>query len=284
MTTTTPTLAAITVQPGGLQFSAQPSEPLLAAAIRQGITLPYSCKNGSCGSCKCRAVRGDVVQGAHGPRALTEQEAAEGWILSCCATAQGPVELLAPEAKAGWTPPVRKLALRVHALERLAPDVVQLELRPMATVPIEYLAGQFYEVLLAGGHRRAYSVACAPTATNTGLLLHIRHLPGGLFTDQVFGTLQLGAMLRLGGPFGSFGLQEDSTRPIVLLATGTGLAPILALLERLQQLGSTRPVHLYFGGRRPHDLYAEAALQALAAQLPTLRYTPVLSGAQPGDG
>ena len=273
----------ITLQPSGLQLHAQPNETLLTAAIHQGISLPYNCKNGSCGSCKCQALAGQVTQGAHNLRALNEQEATEGWVLACCSFAQSDVQLFAPQAKLGWAPPARKLALRVETVQRLAPDVIQLRLQPLAAQNFEYIAGQYYEVMLRNGSRRAYSVAKAPTPETNTLEFHIRHFPGGLFTDQVFTTLKPGDMLRMEGPFGTFALQEDSARPIVLLATGTGIAPIQALLERLLQLNSTRPVSLYWGGRRPYDLYTQTALQSLCHAMPTLQFVPVLSAAQPED-
>lgn len=168
-------------------------------------------------------------------------------------------------------------------MQQLAPDVMQLELHPLVAQRLEYLAGQYYEVLLREGSRRAYSVATAPTQDSAGLLLHIRHLPGGLFTDQVFDSLKVGDMLRMEGPLGGFGLQEESERPIVLLATDTGFAPLQAMLERLQQLASSRPIHFYWGGRRPQDLYAHRALLTQCDVLPTLHYIPVLSGAQADD-
>jgi CDP-4-dehydro-6-deoxyglucose reductase len=154
-----------------------------------------------------------------------------------------------------------------------------------ATDTFAYHAGQYVEFLLRDGSRRSYSMANAPhTQLNQARLeLHLRHMPGGLFTDQVFSTLKEKDILRVEGPFGSFYLREDSQKPMVLLASGTGFAPIKALIEHMQHKGITRPVSLYWGGRRPADLYMHDWVVAQAAQMPHLRYIPVVSNALPED-
>ena len=150
---------------------------------------------------------------------------------------------------------------------------------------LRYHAGQYIEFLLQGGVRRAYSMANAPhlQAEQPGLDLHIRHMAGGQFTDHVFGAMKEREILRVEGPYGSFFLREDSDKPLVFLASGTGFAPIKALLEHMQHKALTRPVTLYWGGRRPADLYMDAWVQAYQAALPQLRYVPVVSDALPED-
>ena len=276
----------ITVQPSGRAFTANPEEAVLAAAIRQGVGLPYGCKDGACGSCKCKKLEGEVVHGEHQSKALSAEEAAQGFILTCCAVPQSDLVLESRQVTDESAFPIKKMPVRVAALEKKSADVVQLRLQLPATETFRYHAGQYIEFILRDGARRAYSMANAPhTQTEApGVELHIRHMPGGKFTDHVFGAMKEKDILRVEGPFGSFYLREDSDKPIVLLASGTGFAPIKALIEQLQFKGSTRAVTLYWGGRRPQDLYLHDWVLARAAEMPQLRYVPVVSDALPEDG
>ncbi len=275
----------ITVQPSGRSFSSEPGEAILTAAIRQGIGLPYGCKDGACGSCKCQKISGDVVHGPHQSKALSAQEEAAGWVLACCAVPQSDLLLESRNVTDESAFPVRKMPVRVAQLNHLADDVMQLRLQLPAGEPLRYHAGQYVEFLLAGGQRRAYSMANAPhTQTDApGLELHIRHMPGGVFTDHVFGAMKEKDIQRIEGPFGSFFLREDSEAPLVLLASGTGFAPIKALIEQMQCQNIQRPATLYWGGRRPADLYLHQWMLEKTAQMPKLRYIPVLSDALPQD-
>ena len=276
----------ITVQPSGRAFTANPEEAVLAAAIRQGVGLPYGCKDGACGSCKCKKLEGEVVHGEYQSKALSAEEAAQGFILTCCAVPQTDLVLESRQVTDESAFPIKKMPVRVAALEKKSADVVQLRLQLPATETFRYHAGQYIEFILRDGARRAYSMANAPhtQAEAPGVELHIRHMPGGKFTDHVFGAMKEKDILRVEGPFGSFYLREDSDKPIVLLASGTGFAPIKALIEQLQFKGSTRAVTLYWGGRRPQDLYLHDWVLARAAEMPQLRYVPVVSDAQPEDG
>jgi len=274
----------VTLQPSGRTFDVQRDEPMLSAAIRQGVGLPYGCKDGACGSCKSRLLEGRVVHGAHQLKALSVAEEEAGLVLTCCATPQTDCVLEARSVPGAGEFPVLKMPTRVLSLARPAPDVALLRLQLPANQRFQYHAGQYVEFILKDGVRRSYSMANAPTRLGTppAIELHIRHLPGGLFTDQVFSTLKEKDILRMEGPFGSFFLRE-SAKPMVLLASGTGLAPIKALVEQLRDSGSTRPAVLYWGCRSRADLYLhDWALQA-AAEMPQLRYVPVLSDATPDD-
>ena len=275
----------ISVQPANLAFEVARDEPILAAAIRAGIGLPYGCRDGACGSCKSRLLEGRVIHGAHQAKALSPAEEAAGWILTCCATPQTDCVVQARTvAGAGEYPPI-KMPARVAALARAAPDVVVMTLQLPATVAFKYRAGQYLEFILRDGARRSYSMATAPENLGSPPLieLHLRHMPGGKFTDHVFSAMKEKDILRVEGPFGSFFLREDSAKPIVLLASGTGFAPIKAIIEHLRASGSTRPAVLYWGCRVKADLYQhEWALEA-AATMPNLRYVPVLSEAKPED-
>ena len=276
----------ITVQPSGRAFTANPEEAVLAAAIRQGVGLPYGCKDGACGSCKCKKLEGEVVHGEHQSKALSAEEAAQGFILTCCAVPQTDLVLESRQVTDESAFPIKKMPVRVAALDKKSADVMQLRLQLPATETFRYHAGQYIEFILRDGARRAYSMANAPhtQAEAPGVELHIRHMPGGKFTDHVFGAMKEKDILRVEGPFGSFYLREDSDKSIVLLASGTGFAPIKALIEQLQFKGSTRAVTLYWGGRRPQDLYLHDWVLARAAEMPQLRYVPVVSDAQPEDG
>jgi CDP-4-dehydro-6-deoxyglucose reductase len=275
----------ISVQPSGRQFEAEADETLLAAGLRQGIGLPYGCKDGACGSCKCKMLSGQVQHGNHQSKALSPEEEAKGYVLTCCATARSDVVLESRQVVDVGQFPVRKMPARVLSLERVSHDVMQLRLQLPANESFPFHAGQYLDVLLRDGSRRSYSMANAPHALGTppAVELHIRHLPGGLFTDQVFSTLKLKDILRIEAPQGSFFLREDSDKPIVLLASGTGFAPLKAILEHMQAKGIQRPATLYWGGRRPGDLYLDDWVQAQLKLMPTLSYVPVISEALAED-
>ncbi|WP_101047836.1 CDP-6-deoxy-delta-3,4-glucoseen reductase [Macromonas nakdongensis] len=276
----------ITVQPSGRTFSANADEAILAAGIRQGIGLPYGCKDGACGSCKCKKLEGSVVHGTHQSKALSAEEEAAGFVLTCCATPTSDVVLESKQVTEAGAFPIKKMPVRVTSLEKVSHDVIVLKLQLPASDTFQYHAGQYVEFLLRDGARRSYSMATAPhrQAEGPSMELHIRHMPGGKFTDHVFGAMKEKEIQRIEGPFGSFYLREDSDKPIVLLASGTGFAPIKALIEHMQHRGITRPATLYWGGRRPADLYQNAWVEAQCAAMPNLRYVPVVSDALPEDG
>jgi len=272
----------ITVQPSGHQFACDEDETVLAAAMRAGVGLPYGCKNGACSSCKGKVVSGSITHKPHQRRALTEEEESAGMSLFCCALPHSDLVIQAREVAGSGDFPVKKMPSRVSSLERVAPDVIVITLQLPANEVLEYRAGQYIEFLLRDGKRRSYSMATAPG--QGAVTLHIRHMPGGLFTDQVFGTMKERDILRFEGPLGTFFLREDSDKPMVLLASGTGFAPIKAIVEQLRATGSQRKMVLYWGGRRPQDLYMHALCQEWAEQMPNFSYVPVVSDALPDDG
>ena len=275
----------IQLQPANRSFEVQRDEPILSAAIRQGIGLPYGCRDGACGSCKSRLLEGRVIHGAHQLRALSVAEEDAGWILPCCAAAQTDCVIEARSVPGAGEFPVLKMPARVLALQRAAPDVMILRLQLPANQNLQYRAGQFIEIILRDGARRSYSMANAAHQLGSppALELHLRHLPGGRFTDHVFGAMKEKEILRIEGPFGSFFLREEATQPIVLLAAGTGFAPVKALIEHMTLKAIDRPTVLYWGGRRPQDLYLNGWCEEAAAQMPHLRYVPVVSDALPED-
>ncbi|HEY8904491.1 MAG TPA: CDP-6-deoxy-delta-3,4-glucoseen reductase [Rhodoferax sp.] len=276
----------VTIEPSQRTFATSSSETLLAAGIRQGVNLPYGCKDGACGSCKCKMLSGSVVHGPHQAKALSDDEEAQGFVLTCCATAESDVVLESRQVTAEGAFPIKKMPTRVNLMEKKSNDVIRLLLQLPANEPFQYHAGQYIEFMLAGGVRRSYSMANAPHTLAAGNLLelHIRHMPGGKFTDMVFGSMKERDILRLEGPYGSFYLRENSDKPLIFLASGTGFAPIKALIEHMQFANITRPVTLYWGGRRPTDLYMADWITARLAEMPQLRFVPVVSDALPEDG
>ena len=272
----------ITVQPSGHQFSCEADETVLSAAIRAGVGLPYSCKSGACSSCKGKIVSGNVQHKPYQARSLTEDEAAAGYSLLCCAVPQGDLVVQAREVAGSSDYPIKKMPSRVTTIEKVAPDVVVLTLQLPASERLHYRAGQYIEIMLRDNKRRSYSMASAPVDGGP-VSLHIRHMPGGLFTDQVFGSMKERDILRFEGPMGTFFLREDSDKPVVLLASGTGFAPLKAIVEHMINEQSPRPITLYWGARRPHDLYMDALCRQWAADLPQFTYVPVVSDALPED-
>jgi len=274
----------VTVQPSGRVFSVDRDEPILSAAIRQGIGLPYGCKDGACGSCKSKLLEGRVIHGVHQSKALSAEEEAAGWILTCQAAAQTDVIVEARTVPGAGEFAIRKMPSRVTTIARPAPDVAILQMQLPANDKLQYHAGQYVEFILRDGSRRSYSMANAPHTQDDkpGIELHLRHLPGGKFTDHVFTAMKEKDILRMEGPFGSFFLRE-SDKPMILLASGTGFAPIKAILEHLQHTKSQRHAELYWGCRSKADLYLHDWALQMAASMPNLKYVPVLSEPKPED-
>ena len=281
----------VSITPSGKTVSVDGETHILEAALKQGVVLPYGCKNGACGSCKARIVAGEIIQDPHQPSALSADEATRGYALLCCARAASDVTLEARVVAAVGEIPIRKMPCRVSVIDKVAPDVIVLRLQLPASERLQYLAGQYIDLLLRDGTRRSYSMATAP-GTADGLELHVRHMPGGKFTDSAFGVvepvLKVRDILRLEGPLGTFFLREDGDKPIVMVASGTGFAPIKAIVEHVRGLRETkgfeRPMTLYWGGRRPRDLYMNELCERWAAEMPTFKYVPVVSDALPEDG
>jgi CDP-4-dehydro-6-deoxyglucose reductase len=282
----------VTVQPSGRSFAVNEGEAILAAAIRQGIGLPYGCKDGACGSCKSKKLEGSVVHGPHQSKALSAEEEAAGYVLTCSALPLSDIVLESRQVTDESAFPIKKMPSRVASLEKKSHDVMVVRLQLPANDTMRYHAGQYIEFILRDGARRSYSMANAPHTlvksdatppVGPTVELHIRHMPGGKFTDHVFTAMKEKEILRVEGPYGSFFMREDSAKPIVLLASGTGFAPIKAVIEHMQHKGITRPATLYWGGRRPPDLYLDDWVQGKLAEMPNLTYVPVISNALPED-
>ncbi len=274
----------VTVQPSGRSFSVNPDQAILAAGIAQGIGLPYGCKDGACGSCKCKLVSGSVTHGPHQSKALSDIEEANGFVLTCCGIPHSDVVLESRQVTEVGAFPIKKMPSRVTLMEKKSHDVMLVRLQLPASDTFQYHAGQYIEVILRDGARRSYSMgnAAHTQAEIPGIELHIRYMAGGKFTEHVFGAMKEKEIMRVEGPFGSFFLRE-SDKPMVLLASGTGFAPIKALIEDMQFKNVTRPAALYWGGRRPADLYMHQWVLDQVAKMPNLTYVPVISDALPED-
>ncbi|MEY3540357.1 MAG: hypothetical protein RL184_428 [Pseudomonadota bacterium] len=279
----------VELKTSGKTFSVEADETVLEAALRQSINLPYGCKNGACGSCKGRLLTGKITHGDHSQSALSPADETAGATLLCCAHPQTDLLIEVREVQGGGDIPVRKVPCRINTIKFASDDVAILQLQLPASERFQFLAGQYLEFLLKDNKRRAYSIANAPHEEGP-LELHIRHLPGGLFTDPLFGQTADGKqikekdILRFEGPLGSFFLREDSKKPIIFLASGTGFAPIKAMLTSIQNKKIDREIHFYWGGRRPKDLYMDSLCQEFTHTIPGFHYIPVISEALPEDG
>lgn len=269
----------VTVPATGHEFDVEPDETVLDAALRQGIGLPYGCRNGACGKCAGELISGEIsyAQELSG-QALEQQQ--QGKTLFCQACPQTDVEISVREISTGRDIEIKTLPCRVESMELLTHDIMKLELKLPETERLQFLAGQYIEFLLKNGKRRAFSIANAPH-DDEFIELHIRHVPDGHFGDYVFDGMKVKELLRLEGPLGSFYLREESDRPIILMGGGTGFAPLKGMLEHAFHIGLDRPIHLFCGVRALRDLYMDDMAKGWLKQHANLKYTPVLS--EPAD-
>ncbi|HKJ94020.1 MAG TPA: CDP-6-deoxy-delta-3,4-glucoseen reductase [Gammaproteobacteria bacterium] len=264
------------------EFDVEPGESVLDAALRQGLMLPYSCRGGTCASCAGKVVEGEVAYPDGRPPALNETEEAVGQAIFCQAQPRTDLVIEVREVRSAEDIQPRRLPCRVESVEDLAHDVRRLWLRTPGNERLQFLAGQYINILLRGGLHRAYSLANAPHDDEL-LEIHVRHLAGGRFSDYVFGDMKERALLRFEGPFGTFFLREDSPRPILMMGGGTGFAPLKGMIEHARHIGVRRPIHLYWGVRSRRDLYLDALARGWAAEDENFEYSPVLSDPSPED-
>ena len=272
----------ITIQPSGHAFTAQDDETILAAALREGFMLPYGCRNGACGTCKGKVLKGDVDYGEFQSSALTDADIGAGKALFCVAHALNDVTIECREVGAARDIQIKTLPCRVHKLERVAHDVMVLHLKLPANERLQFLAGQYIDILLKDGQRRSFSLANAPH-NDDFLQLHVRHIPGGAFSEHIFSTMKEKDILRFEGPLGSFFLREDSEKPIIFMAGGTGFAPVKAMLEHAFYHHLNREMVLYWGARQLRDLYMPQLPSQWQQEHPNFTFIPVLSDAVPAD-
>ena len=268
----------ITLQPSGRSFRCGGEQEILKAGLQAGLFMPYSCRSGVCNTCRGRVRAGAVDFGPVHPKYLTEADRREGFALLCQARPLSDLVIDVDEIDPGLAIRSKVMPARVLAMQRAASDVMVVRLGLPMNEPVVFRAGQYLEFVLRNGLRRSYSVASAPTSDGVRQVeLHIRHAPGGAFTDHVFAAMQARDVFKVEFPLGAFFLRERSDKPIVFLASGTGFAPIKAIVDDSLRRGIHRPMTLYWGGRRLADLYQREACEAWARTHPHIRFVPVLS-------
>lgn len=272
----------VRLEPSGHTFTVEPGETLLEAALRQNIGLPYGCRNGACGSCKGLLRAGELEYDDYQERALHAAERAAGKALTCCTHPLTDIVFEVKELTGAKDLAIRTLPCRVEKVERPADDVAILYLKLPTGERLQFLAGQYVDILLKEGKRRSFSLANAPH-DDQFLQLHVRKSPGGAFSNYVFEQMKERAILRFEGPLGTFYLREDSDKPMIFVAGGTGFAPIKAQIEHLFHHGDDRPIVLYWGARARKDLYLPDMPVKWQQDHPNFTFIPVLSDPSPDD-
>ncbi len=265
----------ITLQPSNHHFPIDADETILEAALEHGFVLPYSCRNGACGACKGKVVQGKVEYGEAQGQALTEAEKAAGMALFCCAKPLSDLVIESHEVSRTQDIPVKMLPCRVESMHKVADDVMVIFLKLPANERLQFLAGQYIDILQKDDKPRSFSLANAPH--DDGLLeLHIRNIAGGTFTQHVFNVMKVRDILRIKGPLGTFFLREDSDKPVVFVASGTGFAPVKAIIEHAIKIGFKREMHFYWGVRKAADLYMLDKIKGWETEH-NIKFTPVVS-------
>ena len=277
----------IIIQPSEHVLKVESGETILEAALREGFSLPYGCRNGSCGICKGKIIQGTVNYGRHNEETLTEEEKQAGKALFCCASPLTDLVIECHEISATKDIEIKTLPCRVHKLELVAPDVMIISLKLPTNQRLQFLSGQYIDILLKDGKRRSFSLANAPH-DDEFLQLHARNYPGGAFAEYVFTQMKVKDMLRFTGPLGSFFLRDASEETaIIFLASGTGFAPIKSILEHVffqeNSRNSRRKMTLYWGARTKADLYLADLADKWQQQYDNFTFIPVLSEPLPTD-
>lgn len=267
----------VTIQSSGRHFPVAPGETVLEAAQRAGIALPYSCRAGVCGSCKATLLEGHCEYPRNPPVALSGTSPSQHAILLCQAVPTENLLIEAREVTSVEDIARRQLDVAVSRKWMLAPDVIGLHFQPAVGQPrLQWLPGQYLDVLLDEGRRRPFSIANHPQADGS-IELHVRHVSGGGFTSWVHDSLKEGDALRIEGPLGTFVPREDSERPMVFMAGGTGFAPVKAIVEHFMALGTRRPMRVYWGARSAADLYLRELAAGWAGKAHDLVFHAVIS-------
>jgi CDP-4-dehydro-6-deoxyglucose reductase len=270
----------ISIRPSGHTFDCAPGETVLQAAMRADLMIPYGCRNGACGTCKGRILEGDVDFGAHQPSTLTDDEKRKGLALFCVARPKTDIVIEVREVRRAGDIQIKRLPCRIESIDKPVPDVAIVKLKLPVNERLQYLAGQYIDFLLKDGHRRSFSLATPPHA-DALLELHVRHTPGGFFTDPLFNSYKGREILRFEGPLGAFYLRETTDKPAIFVAGGTGFAPIKAIIEHMLFHRVPREIVLYWGARAKRDLYMAEVPGKWQQENPNFTFIPVLS--EPAD-
>jgi len=294
----------VRIEPHARALRVAAAQPVLEAALAAGLNLPHSCKSGHCGSCRARLVSGEIRYPNGRPLGLTAEEESTGQVLLCQARALTDLVVQARLIASVADVEIKTLPARIARLTPLAPDVMQVMLRLPVVERLHFHAGQYLDVLLDGGRRRSFSIASPPHDSEL-LELHVRRVAGGGFTERLFGAsrgagqaspagasqalppsasgpdaarLAVGSLLRIEGPVGQFSYREG-TGPVLMIAGGTGFAPLKSMLRHALETGVRRDIHLYWGARHARDVYEESLVLDWVQRHPRLKFTAVLSEA-----
>ena len=272
----------ITTIPARHAVIAKKGETILEAALRQGVNLPYVCRDGACGTCKGQILRGTVDYGIYQKGVLTDAEKEQGKALFCCAKPLSDLEIECQEVDELGKFPVKTMKFRVQKMERAAPDVMLLELHPEGDEQMNFIPGQYIAVHLDDGTKRSYSIANAPHESDH-LQLHIRLVKGGKFTSHVFNEMKVGDVLQAEGPLGTFFLHEETDKPIIFMSGGCGFGSVKGMVEHAFKIGLNRPMTLYWGARVPVDLYSDLPGK-WQREHDNFKFIPVISEPKPEHG
>jgi CDP-4-dehydro-6-deoxyglucose reductase, E3 len=272
----------VRIEPHGRTLRVRADQPVLEAALAAGLNLPHSCKSGHCSSCRARLVAGEIRYPGGRPLGITLAEERSGHILLCQARAQSDLTVEARFVASVADVEIKTLPCRIAALAALAPDVMQVLLRLPTVERLRFHPGQYLDVLLPGGRRRSFSIASPPHDSEL-LELHVRRVSGGGFTERLFGSggaidapLTAGSLLRIEGPIGQFSYREGRD-PVLMVAGGTGFAPLKSMLRHVLETGGGRDIHLYWGARHARDIYEETRVLEWVRRHPRLTFATVLS-------
>jgi len=276
---------SVRIEPHGRTLKVAAGEPVLQAALAAGLNLPHSCKSGHCSSCRARLIAGEIHYPNGRPPGISAEEAESGQILLCQARPRSDLVLEARLIASVADVEIKSLPCRIARLTPLAPDVLQVMLQLPAVERLRFHAGQYLDVLLDTGRRRSFSIASPPHDAEQ-LELHVRRVPGGGFTQRLFGSgdpavaapLAAGSLLRIEGPMGQFSYRAG-TGPVIMVAGGTGFAPLKSMLRHVLETGIRREIRFYWGARHPADVYEEQRVLGWARAHSQLSFTAVLSEA-----
>ena len=271
----------VTIANTGTSFIVENNESVLDAALRQGIGLPHGCRNAQCGSCKGKLQSGKVHHRQE-PKALTKEEKQHGYALLCQACPDSDLIITIQEITSSAQLPVKHFPAKICSITRLNHDVMRICLKIPEAIRMQFLAGQYIDFILKDGRRRSFSIA-NPPHQDKYIELHVRHIRGGRFTGEVFDHMQVNDIVRIEGPLGSFFLRENSLRPVIFLAGGTGMAPIAGIIQYALKKQLHRQFYIYWGARSSEDLYMHDTVQAWATAHPNIKYTPILSNPKAED-
>lgn len=272
----------VTLEPSGASFEVSSKETILDAAIRQGHNLPHSCRGGSCQSCKSLVISGHYTY-PHGiPWSLSSEDVDSHHCLICVAHADSDMRIVSKPIETPAEIQLKRLPCRIEKKELLCHDVMAVTLRLPKVEPFQFLAGQYIDIMLPDGKRRSFSLVNPPHDAEL-IEIHVRRVPGGQFTTQVFDSLQVKSLMRIEGPIGHFFIRKQHRRPILMMAGGTGIAPLKGMLRDLLENEDDHGIHLYWGVRSKRDLYLHEWLLDRASEHDRFMYTPVLSEASTDD-